>query len=135
MHVARSQLCRQTVTFSVEQQQRVIAGRFKVPVVGTVLLFSIDRDFRAVHVQHYPLGGIHDLRLHQQLSIDSAQTFQVLVLTSRNNGGAKANTAPRSQIFSEPIKRKGGRQLLGIVHIFESCQAAVDGLPQQIRER
>jgi hypothetical protein len=43
-----------------------------------VLLFAVDKDFRAVHVQHHPLGGIHGLRLRQQLLIDSAQTLQVL---------------------------------------------------------
>src|ERR1019366_3018334 len=56
MHVPRSQLARQTVSFPVEQQQRVIAGGLKMPVVSTLLLFSVDRNFRAVHIQHHPLG-------------------------------------------------------------------------------
>ena len=55
MHVPRSQLARQTVSFTVEQQQRVIAGRLKMAVVGTLLLFSVDLDFCAVHIQHHPL--------------------------------------------------------------------------------
>jgi hypothetical protein len=59
----------------------VIESGLEVPVVGAVLLSSVDRDFRAVHVQHYPLGEIHDPRLRQQFSIDSAQTFQVPVVT------------------------------------------------------
>jgi hypothetical protein len=45
-----------TVSLPVEQQQRVIAGGLKMPVVGTVLLFSVDRDFCAVHIQHHSLG-------------------------------------------------------------------------------
>ena len=51
-----------------------------MPVVGTLLLFSVDRDFRAVHIQHHPLGCIHSLRLGNQFPIDSAQTFQILGL-------------------------------------------------------
>jgi len=51
-----------------------------MPVVGTLLLFSIDRDFRAVHVEYHPLGCIHGLRLGNQLPIGSPQTFQVLGL-------------------------------------------------------
>jgi hypothetical protein len=42
VYVARSQLRCQTVALAIEQQQRVIAGGLEVPVVGTVLLFSID---------------------------------------------------------------------------------------------
>jgi hypothetical protein len=39
-----------------KEKQRVIAGGLKMPIVGTVLLFSVDQDFRTVHIQHYPLG-------------------------------------------------------------------------------
>jgi hypothetical protein len=51
-----------------------------MPIVGTLLLFSVDRDSRAVHIQHYPLRCIHGLRLRQQFPIDSVQTLEVLVL-------------------------------------------------------
>jgi hypothetical protein len=57
MHVARSQLRTQTVSLPVEQQQRVIAGRFKMAVVGTVFLFSIDRNFRTLDVRCSKLAG------------------------------------------------------------------------------
>ena len=49
VHVVRSQPRRQTVTLAVKQEQGMIADRLKMPVVGTVLLFAIDRDFRRVH--------------------------------------------------------------------------------------
>ena len=57
IYVARSQLRTQTVSLPVEQQQRVIAGRFKMAVVGTVFLFSIDRNFRALDVRCSKLAG------------------------------------------------------------------------------
>ena len=62
VHVARSQLGRQTVTLAIEQQQRVITGGLEVPVVGTLLLLAVDRNLGRVHVQHHPLRGIHSFR-------------------------------------------------------------------------
>ena len=52
--VARAQFRRQAVALVVEQQQRMIAGGLEVSVVGALLLAAVDRDFGAVHVQHYP---------------------------------------------------------------------------------
>ena len=80
VHVAGSQLGRQTVTLATEQQQRVIAGRFKVPVVGAILLFAVDRDLGAVHVQHHPARRIHSFRPGDQIPVDRCQTSKVLVL-------------------------------------------------------
>jgi hypothetical protein len=42
--VPRPQLHRQTVALSIEQQQRVIAGRLEVAVVGALLLLAVDGD-------------------------------------------------------------------------------------------
>jgi hypothetical protein len=46
-------------------------------VAGTVLLFSVDRDFRAVHVVYHSLGlgSIHGLCLAIIFPIDSPQIF------------------------------------------------------------
>jgi hypothetical protein len=77
-------------------------------VAGTVLLFSVDRDFRAVHVVYHSLGlgSIHGLCLAIIFPIDSPQTFQIpawLSTSVSNQCGREGNAAPRPQIFSEPI--------------------------------
>jgi len=51
-----------------------------MPVVGSLLLFSVDRDFRAVHIQYHQRRLIHGLHLRQQVPIDSAQNVQILRL-------------------------------------------------------
>jgi hypothetical protein len=50
--IAGAQLGGQAVALAIEQQQRMIAGRLEVSVVGTVFLSALDRDFRAVHIQN-----------------------------------------------------------------------------------
>jgi hypothetical protein len=77
-------------------------------VAGTVLLFSVDRDFRAVHVVYHSLGlgSIHGLCLAIIFPIDSPQTFQIpawLSTSVSNQCRREGNAAPRLQIFSEPI--------------------------------
>src|SRR5436309_3847237 len=56
--VAEPELGRQTVALAIEQQQRVIAGRFEVAVVGAVLLLAVNRNPGRIHVQNNPLRGI-----------------------------------------------------------------------------
>ena len=50
MYVAQPQLRRKTVALAVEQQQRVIARRLKVPVIGAVLLLPVHRDLCLVTI-------------------------------------------------------------------------------------
>jgi len=52
--VAGTQLGGEAVAFAIEQQQGMVAGRFKVSVVSTLLLLAVNRDFGAVHIKHYP---------------------------------------------------------------------------------
>ena len=111
-----------------------------MPVVGTVLLFSVDWDFGAVHIQHHPLEGIHGLRLRQQFPIDSAQTVQVLLLAQHLGLEPMQARRQRCPTLSDLLgadqpERRILRQPLRIVQILVSCQATVDGLSQQIRER
>src|SRR6266851_3289600 len=56
MYVAGPQLRSQTISLPVEQQQRVIAGRLKMPVVSTELLFSVDRGFPCCPYPAPPAG-------------------------------------------------------------------------------
>src|SRR5664280_3200162 len=111
MHVARSQLARQTVSFPVKQQQWVIAGRFKVAVVGAVLLLPVHRDLCAVHVQHHALRRIDRFRprISSRLIAASPERFSSWVNSSVSNDCKReVSAAPRSQILSEPMSRKVG---------------------------
>jgi hypothetical protein len=58
----------------------MVAGGLEVPVIGALLLSAVDRDLGAVHVQHYPVGRIDDLRLSDQIAADPRQTGQVFWL-------------------------------------------------------
>jgi hypothetical protein len=44
VNVAGTKLGRQTIDILVEQLPRVIAGRFKMPVVSALFLLALDRD-------------------------------------------------------------------------------------------
>jgi hypothetical protein len=86
-------------------------------VAGTVLLLSVDRDFRAVHVDYHSLGlgSIHGLRLAvgSRLIRLRLSRFQLgSAPQSRTNADAKA-TLPAIQIFSEPINRNPARDRQG----------------------
>jgi hypothetical protein len=54
MNIAGPQLGRQTVAVSVEEQQRMVAGRLEMLVVGALFLRTVHRNLRRIHVQHGP---------------------------------------------------------------------------------
>jgi hypothetical protein len=56
--IAGPQFGGEAVAFTIELQQRMITGGLEVAIVGTVFLPSINRDFRAVHIQHDPSSRI-----------------------------------------------------------------------------
>jgi hypothetical protein len=43
VNIARTQFRRQAVAVTIEQEQRVVADRLKVPVVGGALLLTMNR--------------------------------------------------------------------------------------------
>ena len=62
----------------VEQQQRVVADRLEVPVVGTALLLAVDRAFGRIHVENDAVRIDGSFGLCNQLSVHSHQPQQVL---------------------------------------------------------
>jgi len=80
MDVTGTQLGGQTVTFAIEQQQRVIAGRLEVSIVGALLLLAINPDLGAIHVEHHAPRWIDGFRPHDQLTIERRQTGEVVGL-------------------------------------------------------
>ena len=78
-HVARSQLRRQTVAVLVEQQQRVVADRLEVTVIGAAFLLTVDRTLGGVHVEHDAVRIVGGFGLCDQLAVHRHQPDQVLV--------------------------------------------------------
>ena len=61
----------------------MIAGGLELAVAGTLHLLAVNRNLRAVHIQHDPLRGIESFRLGDQLPC-CASTFRLgAALTSR----------------------------------------------------
>ena len=80
VNVPRPQLHCQTVALSIEQQQRVITGRFEMSVVGALLLLTVDGDLGAVQIEHHPSRGLRRFHPREQLPVDRGQPREVLVL-------------------------------------------------------
>ena len=90
MNVTCPQLCRETVCFSVEKQQGVIARGLEVPVVGTLLLLTVDRNLGRVQVQHRPLWRVDGFCFRNQCTIDLCQTGQILLSRQQFGLGLQA---------------------------------------------
>jgi len=63
----------------LEQQQRVVADRLEMAVVGAALLLAVDRAFGRIHVEHDVLGLVLRLGLRHQFAVHSHQPQQVLL--------------------------------------------------------
>ena len=124
----------------VEQQQRVVADRLEVSVVGTAFLLAMDRTLGGVHVQNDPLGVVERLRLPDQLSVQCQQPQQVLFARQHLRLEAvqrrgQGRTAIPDLLRADQAKRRVSRHSDGVVDVLVARQAAVDRLPQQISER
>jgi len=102
-------------------------------VIGALQVFSVDRDFCAVPIEHYPPCCIHGL--HQQFPIDLVQTLPVLVLTQligleTLRAGRQGCRRLSDLILADQAERRVLQQSLRIVQIFVSRQATADRLPQ-----
>ena len=124
----------------IEQQQRVIADRLEVSVVGTAFLLAMDRTLGGVHVQNDPLGVVERLRLPDQLSVQRHQPQQILFarqhlrLEAVERRGQRRTAIP-DLLRSDQPKRRVSRHSDGVVDVLVACQAAVNRLPQQISKR
>ena len=78
MYVAGPELRRQTVAVPVEEQQGIVAGGCKVPVVGALL--PLDRNVGRIQVQHRSIVPVDGFDLANQLLVDSHETREALLL-------------------------------------------------------
>ena len=80
-------------------------------VVGALFLLTVDRNLGRVHIQHRPRGPLlsfgpgNHIPAHGRKPVEVRSLRQHLSLKPMEPRG---RAAPRSRIFSEPIRRKVG---------------------------
>ena len=140
MHVAGPQLGRQTIALLIEQQRRVKTGGLEVTVVGALLLLSVHRNLRRVHIQDRPVTRVHGFRLPDQSPVESCQSGKVLLLDQHLGFEAlqaRGQSRPSIPDLLRTDQPKGwvlGKPLR-VVEVFVARQAAVHRLPQQVGKR
>ena len=124
----------------VEQQQRVIADRLEMAVVGAALLLAVDRAFGRIHVENDPLGVVLRLGLRNQLAVHSHQPQQVifarqhLCLEALQSRGQCPAAIP-VLLRADRAKGRIGRHSDGVIEVLVAGESAVNRLPQQIGQR
>ena len=120
----------------VEQQQRVVADRLEVPVVGTALLLAVDRAFGRIHVENdaVRIDGSFGLATNSRFTAAPASSLRSPASLSRSLLGASRCSAIPVPLRANQAKRRVWTPN-GIVEVLVACQAAVDRLPQQIGQR
>jgi hypothetical protein len=140
LHVAGPQLGRQTVTFPVEQQQRMIAGGLEVTVVSALLLLTVNADLGGIYVQHHSLRGGDGFCFADQFSIDPGQTRKVplsgqpLGLQGLQPRGQRRTALPDFLRADQPEGRILA-EALGVIDVLVAGPPAADGLPKQVGQR
>jgi hypothetical protein len=78
----------------IEQEQRVIADRLEVAVVGAAFLLSMHWALAGIHVEQDAVGSVQRLGLPNHVAVHGHQSDEVLLA--------------RQQLGLEPVQ--GGRQ-------------------------
>ena len=95
VHVARAELGGEAVALLVEDEQRMIADGFEVPIVGRLLLRAVDGTLGAVDVEgHAPCERPCGIVLHQ-VSVEPREALIVRLLGE--------------DFRFEPVERRGER--------------------------
>ena len=108
-----------------------------MPVVGALLLSAVDRDLGAVHVQHYPVGRIDDLRLGDQIAADQRQAGKVFLLRQqfgleRLQARGQRRSALQDLLGADEAEGRVLGEALGVVDILIAGQSAVYRLPYKV---
>jgi hypothetical protein len=123
----------------VEQEERMVASATEVAVVGAALLVAIGLAHRTVHVQDELRELAALMGLVDPVAGEVHQVFEVLLggeyyrLEAGHFAGGSGLGVLGPTADHEP-HRGIESETLGVVHIFITCQAAVDRLPQPGRQ-
>ena len=121
----------------VKQKQRMVAEALEVSVVSRALLLSIGLADGTVHVEDQftkrlvPMDLVDPLarKVHQRRQVAALAEYLGLEASNSACGSGFLVRLCRPPTDNVPHGRVD-RQSLGIVHIFVSCQSAVDRLPK-----
>jgi hypothetical protein len=96
----------------IEQEQRVIADRLEVAVVGTPFLLPMHRALAVVHVEHDAVGvwsSVSACPITARFTAISPTRFSSRVSSSVSNQcSVDVSAALRSHSFGDPISRNVG---------------------------
>jgi len=101
----RQRVRRHAAAFTIEQEQRAVAGGLEIAVVSGVFLLGMNRELGAGHVQHHRLRRADGFRLREQFSVGRNPTGKVSFLRDQScleRLWSRGQGAPRTRIFSEP---------------------------------
>ncbi len=135
VHIARTQLRRQAVAVTIEQKQRMVADRLKVPVVGAALLLTMNRTLAGVHVEHDAIGAVETFGLPKRLPVQRHQPDQILFLGQQlslepvQGRGQRRATVP-DPLRTDQSERRIGCESFSVIEVLVARQAAVNRLPQ-----
>jgi hypothetical protein len=137
--VARPERGGQAVAILIEGEERMVADRLEVAIVGRLLLRAVDRALGAVDLQDQPPRERAGCLVLHQVRIEARESLIVPLLREDFRfepvqGGGERNARP------PPLTRgqhpKGGilGQPLRVVGILVAGQAAIDRLAKEIRQ-
>src|SRR5712692_5405464 len=111
-----------------------------MPVVGAALLLTMNRTLASVHVEPNAVGAIKRLGLPQRLPVQRHQPDQILFPGQQFGLEPVQGLGQRRAPVTDPRRadqseRRVGCGSFGVVEVLVARQAAVDRLPQQIRQR
>ena len=95
----------------VEQEQRVVARRLEVPVVGAAFLRPMHRALAGIHVEHDAVGVVEPIGLSNQVAVHGHQPDEVVLARQQLRlelMQRRRQRRIRSHRFGDPIKRNVG---------------------------
>src|SRR6478672_13315633 len=122
MHIARPQRTPLDIAELVEQEQRMIAGAGKMPVVAAALLLAVSRALARIHVEHDVLRRSPPAYFVDPLAGQISERGKVLGptqpfrLKAAHLAGRSGRPADRP-VPNHPAHRRVATQPLGIVHV------------------
>ena len=111
----------------IEQEQRVVADRLEVPVVGAAFLLSMHRALAGIHVEHRAVRVVERLGLSDQVAVYGHQPDEVLLASQQlglepmQRRGQRRTSVP-SLRRADQAERRIGRETSCVVEVFVAAK-------------